>query len=781
MIRAFLPIIAALCLFGSAWGATEFKVGLFQAGDFTPHGQLRESFNRSLKLIAPPDTTFVFQANAFKSAQWNRETSRTMARELVAMRELDIIVTIGPWVVEDLIAAGFTKPIVALYRTDPVLEGIADSTSRPRYKNLTVQAVPNRINADITLLHRLKPFKKLGLLYFPSGADSTMVTRYVTSLTRQLGAETVTAYGYNNIGTYAYLKAYSELPADIDAIYCLPLWGLDADKIRELGQRFSTDRKISAAWDGYYAVDKGFLVSTAGFPSEAEGRFAAWKMVQIARGRSPQSLPTELPFIADLNINAQTAARFNIDVTLEMITQADMVKVVEESSPRLTLTETTQRALDMNPGKLAWDEAVAASRARASAAKSEYYPKAYIDGSVKYVDDNRLSNERSIVSEPELIKNDRYRAALTIEQQIFSRETTTASKIAENETAVRSSQADSVRSNLETEVTRAFFSALEADEMLGVERRHLQLVNHGAELARGMLASSERDRFDITRWQIEELSARQSIAETDAARGIARIYLNGLLNQPGEIPLQFDTTAWTPDAFWKAYERIRPYIVTETARKKTTGQLLNYALASSYSLRVAATAIEAQRARLSSVWSSLYPTVGMRASFALTDELDDTPLYAEKENSWSVGAFLRWSIFDGGRRGKESRAAKYRLSELEYVKDQAGIELMTRISTLVEQIATSATQVLTAEQETESSTAFVSAALDRYSSGKESQFAAIDAGRLARDAQIKLISARFTFFEQLTRLACEAGWSPHAEGSSAADLLHRKLSASATP
>ena len=232
MIRAFLPIIAALCLFGSAWGATEFKVGLFQAGDFTPHGQLRESFNRSLKLIAPPDTTFVFQANAFKSAQWNRETSRTMARELVAMRELDIIVTIGPWVVEDLIAAGFTKPIVALYRTDPVLEGIADSTSRPRYKNLTVQAVPNRINADITLLHRLKPFKKLGLLYFPSGADSTMVTRYVTSLTRQLGAETVTAYGYNNIGTYAYLKAYSELPADIDAIYCLPLWGLDADKIR---------------------------------------------------------------------------------------------------------------------------------------------------------------------------------------------------------------------------------------------------------------------------------------------------------------------------------------------------------------------------------------------------------------------------------------------------------------------------------------------------------------------------------------------------------------------
>jgi outer membrane protein TolC/ABC-type uncharacterized transport system substrate-binding protein len=779
--RSFWISVTLWLIAGSLFAATEFKVGLFQAGDYTPHGYLRESFHRSLKLLTPPDTTIVFQASAFRSAQWNRESSKAMARELTAMRDLNMVVTIGPWVVEDLLEAGFTKPIIALFRTDPYLEGLIDSTLRPFAKNLTVQITPSRLNADITLLHRLRPFKKLGVLFFPSGQDSTALMRHVAAITQQLGSEAITAFGYNNSGTYAFLKAYAALPADVDAVYLLPMWGLDADKIHELAQRAASDRKTSATYEGLYPVDKGILLSSAGLPYEAEARFAAWKMIQIIRGKSPQSLPSELPFDADLTINAQTSARLGIDVTLEMTTQADLVKPLEETGQRFTLTEAMQRALDMNPGRLAWDEVVAQAQARNAEARAGYLPKVTVDGSAEYIDDNQLSNEQAIVRAPELIKNDRYRASLTLEQPIFSKKSIGSSRIASREVEVSRNEADSAMVYLETEITKAYLAGLQAQDLLAVERRQLQLVDHGTEVARGMLATGERDRSDMTRWQTEELRARREFAQREADQKVARIRLNALMNQSGNQFLQLDTAAYSAPAFWEAYELIRPFFVTENARRRTTEKLVNSALTRNPSMRIASKQIEAQKAKLASVWSSLYPTVSLRASFALTDEFDDTPFFAEKDNSWSMGALLRWPLFDGGVRGKASRTAKARLGELEYLKDQSSLDAMRQVSSLVEQLAATISQVLTADQETESATASIGAALDRYISGKEGYVVPIDAAQAAREAQLRLITARYQFFEQMMLLLHEAGWSPHLENLSAAQLLQRELSSTSNP
>jgi outer membrane protein TolC/ABC-type uncharacterized transport system substrate-binding protein len=780
MFTGFLRSIVILaCMVGTASGAAQFKLALFQAGDHSLHSSVRESFDQSLRLLLPSDTTYQFQASGFRSAEWNRDSSRIMAKQLVAMKNLDIVVAVGPWVVEDLIEAGFSKPIIALFRTDPYLEGLTDSTYSPLYRNLTVQAVPNKIEADIDLLYRLKPFKKLGLLYFPTGMDSSKLLSRVEAIAKSLGVTAVTAFGHNNIGTYAYLKAYAALPADVDAIYLLPSWGLDSDRVKELATRILADRKTSSCFEGLYGVDKGILISSSGLSHEAESRFAAWKALQIMRGATPQNLPTLIPFSAKLSVNEQTAANLGIDVTLEMTTEADLVKSYQGQPIAMqSLGDVVARAIDLNPGYLAWQDVVSRAEASVAAAKAEYLPKLMLDGSAGYVDDNRLHNERLLTATPELLKNDRYRAGISLELPLFSMETIRATRQAAAETEVRRRGADSAFARLEADVANAYYEALREKAAHGILQRRMQLSNHGAEVARGMVASGEKKRVELTRWKTEELQNRQSLSQNEADIRTASVYLNALMNQPAHSPLLLDSTLLSTDAFWNAYDAIRPYIATEVSRASATERLVNEALAHSPASVQTAQEITLQRMRLGMIGASRYPEVTLRSSFDITDELDSFDGRTEKAGSWTVGAFLHWPLFDSGRRGKQMRVAQSRVSELEYLRDQRSLQTMQLINTLVREIATDAAQSMAAEQENDLATAVLASAMEEYTAGRESFEVTMQTATAVYDAQSRLVNARVRFLDQMYQLVCAIGWSPHRESLPPAILLRRFLAGS---
>ncbi|MBK7140462.1 MAG: TolC family protein [bacterium] len=768
-----------LLVFGLAVtaNAKQFRLGVFQAGDYAPNSAAQAAFDRSLKRILPPDTTHQFVAAAFRSAEWNRDSSRAMAKQLAAIRELDMVVAIGPWVVEDLIEAGFTRPIIALYRTDPYLEGLTDSIYRPLYRNLTVQAVPNKLENDIALLHRLKPFKKLGVLFFPSGLDSSRFLKAFSDLAGRLGVEATSAFGHNNSGTYAFLKAYAALPADVDAVYLLPTWGLDAERIKELSGRLLNDRRTSVSFEGLYAVDKGILISSAALPYEAESRFAAWKALQIFRGATPQNLPTLLPSSVKLSINEHTATVLGIDITLEMTTEADLVKPVQGQALELqTLPDLITRALDLNPGQLSWQDQIAQADAQIGLAKTGLRPSLSALGSVGYRDDNRVHNEQLLVPTPELIRNDQYRASLLLDIPLLSVETMRRTRQATVESTLDRLSADSARLALEASVATAYYEVLRLKALRGIQQRQMQLANHANEIARGMVASNERPKGELTRWKAEEFHDRQLLNSLDTDTRIATIYLNALMNQPAASPMLLDSTALTEDAFWTSYELIRPYIVTESARLRTSNQLVEAALSDCPSARRSAEEIKAKKAVLSTVRAANFPTVSLRSSLDIADELESYQSYEEKSTSWSIGAFLRWPIFDGGKRGKEMRISEAKISELEYLRDQTSLQVMKNVSRLLREVAGAAAEAIAAQRESELATALVNAAVEEYTSGIERFEPTARAGLSASDAQRRLVNAHATFQNALYRLACAIGWSPHQESRTPAQLLRQRLS-----
>jgi ABC-type uncharacterized transport system substrate-binding protein len=256
---------------------TTWQIGFFEGGAYPAHNDLRQQVYEQLPVLAPSGVTVVFAPHGFKSAGWIRDTSRQMAAELTADTTIDLVFALGPWTVEDLLEAGFDRPIVAMFRWDPVAEGIADSTGRPVAENLTVRVRPGKIRSDLSLFAQLLDIKKLGVVYFPSNDESEQVIAEVRSVGERLGFEVVSAEGYDRNGTFAVFNAYNELPRSIDALYVPPLWGSGPNKVRQYYRQAFLQRKPTLASEGEFHVSRGAAVAASGESARAAARFHVWK------------------------------------------------------------------------------------------------------------------------------------------------------------------------------------------------------------------------------------------------------------------------------------------------------------------------------------------------------------------------------------------------------------------------------------------------------------------------------------------------------------------------
>ena len=101
MYLSLLLTTGGVCL------ADSFRVGFFEGGAYPAHAEFRSHFRDQLRAMTPPDIDLVYIPDGFKSAEWDRQKSRAMAAELAQNLEVDLVVALGPWTVEDLLAAGF--------------------------------------------------------------------------------------------------------------------------------------------------------------------------------------------------------------------------------------------------------------------------------------------------------------------------------------------------------------------------------------------------------------------------------------------------------------------------------------------------------------------------------------------------------------------------------------------------------------------------------------------------------------------------------------------------
>lgn len=540
--RSFLLVYIISLSVTNRVGASEPKhvnIGYFEAGPYPVHSVLRSEFYNQLDLLLPADLRYTTIAGGFRSAEWNRDSCRAMAVQLTQEKDLDLVIAVGPWVVEDLLAAGFKKPIVAMHQFDPKLEGLLDDKARPIAANLTVHQVPNRIASDLNIFSQLVNIKRLGFLYFPSADESGKVLAEVQAVAKELGFEVVTAEGFDNNGTYAFFKAFGALDTGVDAIYLPPLWGLDLIKTKEFLSLLADRKKPSFSSEGKALLDRGAFATNSMYAGLSEARFAALKTIRIMQGEKPADLPVIYSGGYGLAVNQRTARKCEIALPEDVLNDFYVVWAPPaDDAPYYSLNDAVYRAESQNPGYLARYQAIDAAVEAAGQVSAQYRPQVYGTAELGYIDDNAVNNSR------DWLKNDQFTAGLHLEQTLLSMETIKAIQAQAKKRDLEQANLKQAQLDLELSVTLAYLDYLEAKEKLAACEGNRNLIDHNLEIATARNQLEKGDTLDVLRLQSERYRATVRMAEVRRQLRVARVFLNALLNLPGDDVFVLDSVSF---------------------------------------------------------------------------------------------------------------------------------------------------------------------------------------------------------------------------------------------
>ncbi len=739
----------------------KIRMGYFEGGKYPYHDRLRDKFLKQLNNVLPDSIEAVFVPEGYRSAEWDKTNSGGMAQELALVKGLDLVVAFGPWVVQDLLNAGYKKPIVAMHQFAPQYEGLLDKSGKPTASNLTIHVQRNKLEIDLTRLAEMIHLKKLGLLYFPSSVESDSVLVQAKAIGDKLGFEVVTADGENAKGTFAFFNAYGKLDKKIDALYAAPLWGLDIKMINQFFYNTDHDRIPVMTSEDKFLVDRGAFLTNNAFSIFSEARFSAYKAARIILGDKPSALGVEFSGGTAIALNEPTARKCEITLERRMYTESDVVLAPPESDvPILSLNDAVSRAITFNPGFRAQREAVSAATAEASRAYAEYLPHLSAEAAIGYRDDNYVNNSRHE------LKNEFYVAGLNLSQKIFSLEAIKSIQIAAQERDLQEQSLISARLNLEQAVTRAFLNYVKAQDVLEILFRMRELVERNIEISGARFLVENGSEFEISRWRAERDKTTQKIIDAQSNLKVARILLNILINYPVEQDFVLQGTAFTNDYTGKLYMRIVPKLAKRGAAEEISRKVMVQVSESNPNLRQTQLELIIQKALLSQNKSRLFPTLDFQATLKHADELQDIPQpFREESDSWTMGAFLKLPIFDGTDRLREKRALQAGFGQIEFAFDKQKLELKGEVLISVERLIAGFDKLPAVNRRLGLSRTNLDLAVTAYDIGQFSAFNLLDEMREIENVQMEELATRFGFYESMAEIAHDMGWSGYGTGT----------------
>jgi outer membrane protein TolC/ABC-type uncharacterized transport system substrate-binding protein len=677
-----------------------------------------------------------------------------MARRLASQANIDIIGALGPWVVEDLLAAGCTKPIVALYRADPNREGLIGSDGRPIVSNLTVDATPSRLREDLLALTATVPVKKLGVLYFASGEEKPKIMAAIDSVAKAQGIEVVTADGYNAYGTFAFFKAHGSLGTKVDAVYAPFLWGMESDKPREFFERLISESVPVYSSEGRYSVEHGALLSRANITLDARAWFDAWKTFRIIKGEKPADLPTSYPESPTFMVNEATLHRLKLDIRDDLLTEAETIAApVPPEAPRYSLADAVRRAFDQNAGHLASQEAIAGAAAAASRAWSDYLPQVNGALSAYHFDDH------TVINEFEETKNNRLFGSITLDQALFSPGIIRSIQIESQKRKLAQAGYEQDSLDLALAVTSAYLDNLKAAENLSAVTQYRRAVTYALEMARTGATISGKESPAVDRLRSEQLLASARMLEARRTQRAARVLLNALMNQPGETQFELDTVIFTGQEYAREQQMLWTLMNSASRLSAVRDYLVAQGLAGSPRLRSAQLQVELRHTGMARNRARYLPSLSFKSAFNYTDRLRDyPPAFVEKDFSWYAGLDLKLPIFLGGDRIKERRQLKAEMSQMEYARDQASVDLMRDVSVEVDRLMTSLRQSDLLSEALGLQNPQLESAVGEFVAGKTGYLEALDAVRSGYDISKRSIDARYAYLLSTATLAHAVGW-----------------------
>lgn len=742
-------MILYILIFCSAtsWSGTKvFQIGFFEGGKAPHHTLLRQEYRNALKMKLPDDIKVRYAPYGFKSAKWNRDSSKTMALQLVNEKRIDLVVALGPWVVEDLLEAGFTRPIVSIHRFDPELEELLDKNGRPKASNLTLQLKPEKFRRDLlTMAYLLNP-KKIGVLLFPTGDEQDALLKKINLIAQEMGVEIITAESYNNSGTFAFFKSYYELKKQKpEAVYVGPLWGMDLITTGEFFKMMARDKMPVFAYEGNLPVQKGALASNGLLAHLGDCRFAAYKTVKIFEGASPAELPLVFEEDDNLTINMGAAKICELEIPDYILNDASLLPAINIGET-VSLADVIERTEVQNPGYLARVERFKAASQLASEALIGYLPQINAGGAIVYDDNNSLGD---------FGKNGRL-FFLELNQTLFSLRTIKEIKSASEFKRLDSLDLNGVNQKLQLAVSLAFvnrFGSGKALEILRQNGNHLKLYK---EHARSEMLIYGADSLDIKRWERERLKNDSRVITARYDFDITERLLKMLQNLPPESNLNYDFELFAPINMVEGQSSLVQNISVKSDQNKLSDFFYNRAKSDNSALLIFSQKIIFNKSLLAANRAKFFPELKLKAVWRQADLSDDYDFPFE-DKTFTVYGILSMPLFEGGLRFKQNARLKTLISETEYQKDSVSLTLIYEIRNLLAELLENSERAPVVYRNGVKAKETLDIIYQAYQKNQIGFLDLLDAQNAVVENELTMLNLQVDYFQAMARLIFESG------------------------
>jgi putative ABC transport system substrate-binding protein len=206
--------------------------------------------------------------------------------------------------------------------TDPVKAGLVNSLQKGE-KYVTGISDMTPVKEQISLLTKIKPIKKLGLIYSSHEDNAVALANITRNVCKELGIELVEA----TVSSTAEVKqAALSIIKRVEAIYITTdntvvaaLSGITEVALKNNVIVFSADPSSSKDAD---------VLGALGFDYYSMGRATGRLIIEILEGKKPEDIPTRFmtdPKDLELIINTNVARKLNIKIPEDILSKAKII------------------------------------------------------------------------------------------------------------------------------------------------------------------------------------------------------------------------------------------------------------------------------------------------------------------------------------------------------------------------------------------------------------------------------------------------------------------------
>ena len=290
---------------------------------------------------------------------------------------------------------------------------------------------------------------------------------------------------------------------------------------------------------------------------------------------------------------------------------------------------------------------------------------------------------------------------------------------------------------LRRDITIGYLDWLRAGRAATLTEASRTLLAENLRVTDSLFRNGKVTQDQVLRARAELLAVEQQVIETEAVRDQLRGFVNFLMNRPLDTPLE---SADTEGELQRATHDLSALREGALTRRPELAQ--------------AGSAVDAARSQTDIARAARLPTLALGVDGGTQGERYE---FGSGRNFATVSLLLNWTLFDGGARRADERAAKLAERQAGNRRDELALQVQLEVQTALDRLTASERSLQAAESRAEAARAAFRIAGRKRDEGMVSQVEFLDSRTSLTTAELNLNAVRFQLLARQAELDYATG------------------------